>query len=140
EIKMNKKFIMKKAVAMAKKMEGDWNARMALALKEVWRMVKKAQENNKAEKEEMSFNERAKYGHHRVYFEGKFRYKDIVRNRITNKLVEIDTYVHIKGFYDVERCYIKFNKCAAMYEEIAKDYIYAKLSEMKFNLKAEKAV
>lgn len=135
---MNKKFIMKKAVAMARKMKGDWNARMALALKEVWRMVKKAQEKNKAEKEEMNFNEWAKYGYHRVYFEGKFSYKDIVRNGITNELVEVDIYVHIKGFYDVEKGYIKFDKCAARYEEIAKDYIYAKLSEMKFNLKAEK--
>ena len=106
---MNKKFIMKKAVAMARKMEGDWQARMALALKKVWAMVKEAQKNNKAEKEEMNFNEWAKYGYHRVYFEGKFSYKDIVRNGITNKLVEVDTYVHIKGFYDVEKGYIKFN-------------------------------
>ena len=38
---MNKKEIMKKAVALAKTMVGDWVARMALALKTVWAEVKK---------------------------------------------------------------------------------------------------
>jgi hypothetical protein len=37
---MNKKGIMKKAVELAKKMQGDWIARMALALKTVWKVVK----------------------------------------------------------------------------------------------------
>ncbi|ANB66144.1 hypothetical protein GFC29_3863 (plasmid) [Anoxybacillus sp. B7M1] len=37
---MTKKEIMKKAVALAKKMIGDWIARMALALKMVWAEVK----------------------------------------------------------------------------------------------------
>jgi copper chaperone CopZ len=43
---MNKREIMKKAVALAKTFLGDWAARMALALKTVWaearKMVKKA--------------------------------------------------------------------------------------------------
>jgi hypothetical protein len=37
---MNKHEIMKKAVELAKKMQGDWVARMALALKTVWKAVK----------------------------------------------------------------------------------------------------
>lgn len=41
---MNKKEIMKKAVALAKTMVGDWVARMALALKTVWAEVKKMSE------------------------------------------------------------------------------------------------
>ncbi|TCS80392.1 hypothetical protein [Tepidibacillus fermentans] len=41
---MNKKEIMKKAVALAKTMIGDWVARMALALKTVWAEVKKMRE------------------------------------------------------------------------------------------------
>lgn len=129
---MNKKFIMKKAVAMARKMEGDWNARMALALKTVWAMIKKAAENNKAEQEEVQFNEWAKYGHHRVYFEGKFAYDEVVRNRMTNQLVEVKTYVHIKGFYDIEKGYIKFEKCNRTREEVARNYILNKLAGMTF--------
>lgn len=38
---MTKREIMVKAVALAKKMEGDWIARMALALKAVWALAKK---------------------------------------------------------------------------------------------------
>lgn len=136
---MNKKFIMKKAVAMARKMEGDWNARMALALKAVWKMVKAAEKANKAEQEEVKFNEWARYGHHRVYFEGSFHFNNVVRNGMTSKLVEVKTSVHLKGFYDVEKGYIKFDKCAARYEDIAKDYVNSKLSKMKFNLKADKS-
>lgn len=135
---MNKKFIMKKAVAMARKMEGDWNARMALALRKVWEMVKEAQKNNKAEKEEVSFNEWAKYGYHRVYFEGAFHFKTTVINGMTHKKVEVTKSVHIKGFYDIEKGYIKFNKCNARHEEDAKNYIFSKLANMKFNLKADK--
>jgi len=41
---MSKKGIMKKAVELARKMEGDWIARMALALKTVWKAVKAMKE------------------------------------------------------------------------------------------------
>lgn len=41
---MNKREIMKKAVALAKTFVGDWVARMALALKTVWAEVKKMAE------------------------------------------------------------------------------------------------
>lgn len=132
---MNKKFIMKKAVAMARKLEGDWNARMAIALKTVWRMVKVAEKANKAEQEEVKFNEWAKYGYHRVYFEGAFHYEDKVRNGITGKLVEVTVSVHIKGFYDIEKGYIKFDKCSARHKEDARNYVLNKLANMKFNLK-----
>lgn len=135
---MNKKFIMKKAVAMARKMEGDWTARMALALKTVWAIVKKAQENNKAEKEEVRFNEWAKYGYHRVYFEGAFHFETTVWNQITHKQVKALKSVHIKGFYDVERGYLKLEKCERNNEELAKNYIYSKLAEMKFEKTAQK--
>lgn len=135
---MNRKFIMKKAVAMARKMEGDWQARMALALKAAWAMIKQAKENNKAEQEEVKFNEWARYGYHRIYFEGKFSYDEKVRNGMTGQLVDVKTYVHIKGFYDVEKGYIKLENCQARHEEVARNYVHAKLSEMTFHLKAEK--
>lgn len=41
---MTKREIMLKAVARAKKMEGDWIARMKMALKLVWAIAKKAVE------------------------------------------------------------------------------------------------
>ena len=40
-MKINKKEVMKNAVKLAKKMEGDWIARMKMALKTVWAMIKK---------------------------------------------------------------------------------------------------
>lgn len=40
-MKINKKEVMQKAVALAKKMEGDWIARMKMALKAVWALIKK---------------------------------------------------------------------------------------------------
>lgn len=48
ELKMTNKEIMTKAVELAKKMEGDWIARMKLALKTIWAIAKKV--NNKVEK------------------------------------------------------------------------------------------
>ena len=124
---------MKKAVAMARKMEGDWAAKMALALKAVWAMVKKAMKNNKAEKEEVRFNEWAKHGHHRVYFEGAFHFETTVWNGMTNKKVNVLKSVHIKGFYDVEKGYIKFDKCDRTNEDLARNYTFSKLAEMNFN-------
>lgn len=41
QMEINKKEVMQKAVELAKKMEGDWIARMALALKMVWALIKK---------------------------------------------------------------------------------------------------
>src|SRR5690625_96319 len=110
---------------------------MSLALKEVWEMVKIARENNKAEEEEVNMSEWANYGYHRVYFEGAFHFQNTVRNGITNKLVEVTTSVHMKCFYDIEKGYIKFNKCASRYIDIAKNYIYDKLSRMEFKLEAK---
>jgi len=123
---------------MARKMEGDWQARMALALKKVWAMVKEAQKNNKAEKEDVEFNEWARYGHHRVYFKGRFGYNNTVRNAMTNKLVDIITYVDFQGFYDVEKGYIKLDKCQKRHEDDVINYINSKLVEKTFNMKAEK--
>ena len=40
-MKIDKKEVMKNAVKLAKKMEGDWVARMKMALKTVWALVKK---------------------------------------------------------------------------------------------------
>ena len=40
-MKIDKKEVMKNAVKLAKKMEGDWVARMKMALKTVWAMIKK---------------------------------------------------------------------------------------------------
>lgn len=40
-MKIDKKEVMKNAVKLAKKMEGDWIARMKMALKTVWAMIKK---------------------------------------------------------------------------------------------------
>lgn len=65
---MNKKQIMKNAVGLAKKMEGNWNARMKMALKIVWRLAKKGVAYEIVEKKE---NEWKKHGHHRIYIEGK---------------------------------------------------------------------
>ena len=136
---MNKKFIMKKAVAMAKKMEGDWTARMSLALKAVWAIVKKAKEENKAEREEVRFTEWAKYGHHRVYFEGAFHFETTVWNQITQQKVRALKSVHIKGFYDVEKGYIKFEKCEKKNLKLAINYVYSKIATMQFEKTAQKA-
>src|SRR5690625_3254972 len=54
--KMTKKEIMTKAVELAKKMKGDWIARMALALRTVWAIAKK-----KAEKFETVLDNGRKY-------------------------------------------------------------------------------
>jgi|SRR5690625_5178969 len=40
-MKINKKEVMQQAVELAKKFEGDWIARMKMALKTVWAMIKK---------------------------------------------------------------------------------------------------
>ncbi len=40
-MKVNMKEVMQKAVKLAKKMEGDWIARMKMALKAVWALIKK---------------------------------------------------------------------------------------------------
>ena len=53
---MTKREIMTKAVKMAKKMQGDWVARMSLALKAVWIIAKK-----KAERFETSLEYGRKY-------------------------------------------------------------------------------
>lgn len=45
--KLNMKKVMKEAVKLAKKMEGDWIARMKMALKTIWAMVKKETETMK---------------------------------------------------------------------------------------------
>lgn len=78
---MTKREVMVKAVAMAKKMEGDWIARMALALRTVWAMVKKSTKatmeqvaemiEEKADNVEVNIWER--YGKRRIYVNKGFR-------------------------------------------------------------------
>lgn len=75
------KQVMVKAVAMAKKMEGDWIARMALALKAAWAMVKKETKATMQEVAEMlkkrvsgvQVNVWERYGKRRIYVNKGFR-------------------------------------------------------------------
>lgn len=75
------KKVMVKAVAMAKKMEGDWIARMALALKAAWAMVKKETKATMQEVAEMikervngvQVNVWERYGKRRIYVNKGFR-------------------------------------------------------------------
>jgi len=82
-----KKQVMAKAVAMARKMEGDWIARMALALKAAWAIVRKSVKRpievikqklensfNKptlgTDLSHLTFNIWEKYGKSRIYVNG----------------------------------------------------------------------
>ena len=126
------KMIMKKAVAMARKMEGDWQARMSLALKKVWAIVKKAKEQKSIVSANMNFNEWANYGYHRVYFKGTVNYTKNIKGN------EIGIRAKVDGFYDIESGYIKFKQCNTRDDHIIVDYIYKKLLEMTFKKEAKK--
>jgi len=82
------------AVKLAKKMEGDWTARMALALKTTWEIVK----NGAAVQiVESSAKEWKNYGKHRLYIRGRMI---ITVNSWGNP---IHRRVDFEGYYDFDR-------------------------------------
>lgn len=120
-MKIDKKEVMKNAVKLAKKMEGDWVARMKMALKTVWAMIKKEDENmdvvNGFEIVERNYkvNGWQKYGHKRVYFEGYFIFND--------HEVNAQKRVTFKGYFDAVKGKVVYQKAQARYEDFIKAVI-----------------
>jgi len=88
------KRVMRRAVNLAKKFEGDWQARMSEALKISWKFEK--QETVTKIVSEKA-NEWKKYGHHRIYVDG-------------TAIVYVDAWgtiksrtVNFSGYYDVNK-------------------------------------
>lgn len=131
-MKINKKEVMKQAVRLAKTFEGDWQARMKLALKTVWAMIKKEEENmdvvNGFEIVERNYkvNGWQKYGHKRVYFEGYFIFND--------HEVNAQKRVTFKGFFDAIKGKVVYQKAQARYEDfikaVIKDEVNAVIASM----------
>ena len=96
---MQKK-VMRKAVKLAKKMTGDWIARMALALKIAWREVKEMAKKFKDVKKFSRSNEWKKYGKHRIYIDAKIsliELKEIRGNKIgAFRAIEENMYFDVK--------------------------------------------
>lgn len=131
-MKIDKKEVMKNAVKLAKKMEGDWVARMKMALKTVWAMIKKEYENmdvvNGFEIVERNYkvNGWQKYGHKRVYFEGYFIFND--------HEVNAQKRVTFKGYFDAIKGKVVYQKAQARYEDfikaVIKDEVNAVIASM----------
>ena len=132
-MKINKKGVMQQAVRLAKTFEGDWQARMKLALKTVWAMIKKEEENmdvvNGFEIVERNYkvNGWQKYGHKRVYFEGYFIFND--------HEVNAQKRVTFKGYFDAIKGKVVYQKAQARYEDfikaVIKDEVNAVIASMK---------
>lgn len=132
-MKIDKKEVMKNAVKLAKKMEGDWVARMKMALKMAWAMIKKEDDNmdvvNGFEIVERNYkvNGWQKYGHKRVYFEGYFIFND--------HEVNAQKRVTFKGFFDAIKGKVVYQKAQARYEDfikaVIKDEVNAVIASMK---------
>lgn len=131
-MKINKKEVMKNAVKLAKKMEGDWQARMKMALKTIWAMIKKEDDNmdvvNGFEIVERNYkvNGWQKYGHKRVYFEGYFIFND--------HEVNAQKRVTFKGYFDAVKGKVVYQKAQARYEDfikaVIKDEVNAVIASM----------
>lgn len=131
-MKINKKGVMQQAVRLAKTFEGDWQARMKLALKTVWAMIKKEEENmdvvNGFEIVERNYkvNGWQKYGHKRVYFEGYFIFND--------HEVNAQKRVTFKGYFDAVKGKVVYQKAQARYEDfikaVIKDEVNAVIASM----------
>ena len=107
---MKAKEVMKMAVKMAKKMEGDWIARMALALKAAWAIAKKG---SSIVLKSYTAKEWKNYGKHRLYIEGDMNVLvDNFGNIVARK-------VNFKGYYDFdEKCFVRQSGKGNYREEI----------------------
>jgi len=92
-IEMQKE-VMKMAVKLAKKMEGDWTARMALALKTAWKIVR---EGSAMKIVESSAKEWKNYGKHRLYIRGRLL---VTVSNWGNPVVRKTDF---EGYYDFDR-------------------------------------
>lgn len=91
---MKAKEVMKMAVKMAKKMEGDWVARMALSLKAAWAIVKKG---SSIVLKSYTAKEWKNYGKHRLYITGEMSVLvNSWGNAVTRKVV-------FEGYYDFDK-------------------------------------
>jgi len=90
---MNKKQVMQMAVKLAKQMEGDWIARMALALKTAWDIAKNGS-HTKIEK--YTAKEWKNYGKHRLYVEGE------IKAVVSNWGNPVHRKTSFSGYYDIE--------------------------------------
>ena len=88
------KEVMKMAVKLAKKMEGDWTARMALALKTAWKIVR---EGSAMKIVESSAKEWKNYGKHRLYIRGRLL---VTVSNWGNPVVRKTDF---EGYYDFDR-------------------------------------
>lgn len=113
---MNKKQIMVNAHRKARQMEGDYRARMSLALKAVYAELKKA---NTYEVKEIRVNEWAKGGYHRVYVEGKAIYHKTVNGNA------VGSGFKFKGYYNVKKHTISVMEAPVRY----KDYVFGLIKE-----------
>lgn len=86
--------VMKRAVKLAKLFEGDWQARMSLALKISWKLEKGKVAYSVMKSNQ---NEWRSYGHHRIYVEGEIIAYFDAWGTIKTK------HLNFKGFYDVKK-------------------------------------
>lgn len=124
-MKVNMKEVMQKAHNLAKKFEGDYAARLSLALKIVWSLVKKGISYVIKSKK---VNKWSKEGHNRLYIDGvlvSYFGKDMKSKE-----------VKFSGYYDLnKKSAVRTGGHASFKEEI-----FAAIKEIGMNYKEENKV
>lgn len=115
-----KGYLMKKAHEMAKTMEGDYSARLSLALKRIWEQYKKAEEI-------VAKGWKAKFSHvkvwkkdfaHRVYLTGELGFP-----KSFNPLFATYCKAEFEAYYDVAREKVVVTKCIRSLETVIEEYV-----------------
>lgn len=122
---MNKREIMKKAVALAKTFVGDWAARMALALRKVWAAVKvQIKKNMATEKQRNYLNALVKNFDRKAYFHNE-NMDTWTAERVLTRMIKkaSDKYLTKK---DASQCIEFFVKYQVRKEKATQKYIRAK--------------
>lgn len=122
---MNKREIMKKAVALAKTFVGDWVARMALALRKVWATVKaQIKKNAVTEKQRNYLNALIEKFDRKAYFHN-CNYDEFTAERVLARMLKkaSDKYLTKK---EASQCIEFFAKYQVRKEKVGPKYIRAK--------------